>query len=231
MSLTFDLREFEQAGRRLGCAADQFPFAIANAMTAAAFTTRYFLVDDVWPKHVEQRNKRFISSSLRIDKATKRNLSVSIFDNLGRGHLALHATGGTKQAKKRLAIPATGAVKRTAKGVRKSETPYAIRAATPPRALRVLPHGIFVGEGGRLHLVYSFKQSAHQKADVPFFENFQHVMRSEMRKGFAASLKAAMATRGVKGKYNRELALGRRQRVTGGAHGNSGRFRGQAVGR
>ncbi|MCX5496449.1 hypothetical protein OSH11_17210 [Kaistia dalseonensis] len=205
---------------RLGGAVDQLPFALANALTAAAFTTRAFLVDDVWPRHVEQRNKRFISASLRIDKATKRNLSVSIFDNLGRGHLALHAKGGTKQAKKRLAIPATGAVRRSGKGVRKSETPYAIRAMTPARALRVLPHGIFVGKGGRLHLVYSFKQSAHQPEDVPFFESFQRVMRAELKAGFSASLKNAMATRGKKSRYDREAALGRRR--LGSSHGNAG---------
>ncbi|MBN9430829.1 MAG: hypothetical protein J0I45_00145 [Bosea sp.] len=208
MPITFDLTDFERLTAKLGGAADQLPFALANAMTSAAFRTRAGLTDDVWPKAVNARNKRFLGVALNIEKATKRNLRIGIIDGLGRGHLALHAKGGTKQAKKRLAIPATGAVKRTAKGVRKDQTPRAIIANTPKRALRVLPAGIFVGKQGRLHLVYSFKPSAHVNSDVPFYDSFDRAMRFEMRRQFPLALANAMKTRGLKG-YARSVAMGR----------------------
>jgi hypothetical protein len=48
----------------------------------------------------------------------------------------MHADGGTKQARKRLAIPAKD-IKRTSRGVSKSQTPRAIIDRTPKRALRV----------------------------------------------------------------------------------------------
>lgn len=208
MPLTFDLMDFERFTAKLGGAADQMPFALANAMTASAFRTRTDLTDDVWPTAVNVRNKRFLGVALKIEKATKRNLRIGIIDGLGRAHLALHAKGGTKHAKKRLAIPATGAVKRTSKGVRKDQTPRAIIGSTPKRALRVLPSGIFVGRGGRLHLVYSFKGEAHVNSDVPFYDGFDRSMRAGMRKQFPLALANAMKTRGLKG-YARKVATGR----------------------
>ena len=118
---------------------------------------------------------------------------------------------------------------RTAKGVRKSQTPRAIIDTTPKRALRILPHGIFVGKGGRLRLAYAFKKLAHQEQDVPFDYAWNTIYRSEMRKAFPTALEKAMATRGKKGRYSRELAKGRRLVKMGGRHGNSGRLGGRAV--
>lgn len=211
MPVSFDLADFERLTAKLDGAADQMPFALANAMTSAAFRTRTGLTDDVWPKAVNARNKRFLGVALNIEKATKRNLRIGIIDGLGRAHLALHAKGGTKEAKGRLAIPATGAVRRSSKGVIKSKTPRAIIDNTPKRALRVLPSGIFVGKGGRLHLVYSFRKSAHINSDVPFYDAFDRSMRAEMRKQFPLALRNAMKTRGLKG-YSRKVAMGRARR-------------------
>ena len=59
-----------------------------------------------------------------------------------------------QQAKGRLAIPPTGAVARSSSGVRKNQRPRAIVLNTPKRALRITDKGIFVGKGGRLHLMY-----------------------------------------------------------------------------
>jgi len=225
----FDLSDFERLTAKLQGAADQLPFALANAMSRAAFVLRDVMTDDVWPRHVETRNKRFLTAALRVEKATKRKLSVALFDSIGRSNLLLHARGGTKQSKKRLAIPPKGTVRRTAKGVVKSQKPRAIIDNTPWRALRVLPHGIFVGRGGRLHLVYAFKKLAHQKADVPFDHAWNTIYRSEVRKAFPKALELAMATRAKAGRYSRELAKGRRLVKWGGRHGNSGRLGGAAV--
>src|SRR4051812_17006758 len=94
-TIKFDLRDFERAAKRMGAAIDQVPYALKNVMNDAAFATRQYLSNDVWPGHLMQRNKRFPAVALNVDKATKTNLSVSIFDRLGRGNLLAHAKGGT----------------------------------------------------------------------------------------------------------------------------------------
>lgn len=227
--IVFDRSDFVRLTAKLGGAADQMPFALANAMSRAAFVLRDVFVDDLWPTHVHQRNKRFLSAALRVDKATKKKLSVAVFDSMGRGHLLLHARSGTKNAKKRLAIPPTGSVKRTAKGIPKGQKPRALIDTTPKRALRILPHGIFVGRKGRLHLAYAFRPSAHQDADVPFDAVWDRVFRAQARKEFPRALALAMQTRRASSKYERELLKGRRLVKMGGAHGNSLMSRGSMV--
>ena len=52
-------------------------------------------------------------------------------------------------AKRRLAIPPVGIVRRTSRGVSASQTPRAIIDRTPKRALRLNATGIFAGRDGR----------------------------------------------------------------------------------
>jgi hypothetical protein len=193
--MEFDLSDFERKAYELNGAIDQVPFALANAMSRAAFQTREFMVKDMWPRYVEQRNRNFLRASLHIEKATKRNLRVEIFDELNRGHLKLHAYGGLKKARKRLAIPPKGSVRRTSRGVIKSQTPRAIIDRTPKRALRITSNGIFVGQGGRLHLRYAFKTSATVRPDVPFIPEFRRMMKEEAHRNFPKAMVNAMRTR------------------------------------
>jgi hypothetical protein len=195
MDFEIDCKAFERRAKELHGTIDQVPFALAKAMNAAAKNTRQVLVQDTWPQHVLQRNSSFIGRALRTDFATKRNLRVEIYDSLGRAHLKLHDAGGTKEAKGRLAIPPLGAVSRGSSGVRRSQRPRAIIANTPKRALRITPKGIFVGKGGHLRLMYAFKPSASQPADVPFSATFRETMAIALRAAFPAFVKAAMATR------------------------------------
>jgi hypothetical protein len=193
--LEFDLRDYEREAKHLGAFIDQVPFAMANAMTTAAFKTRTLLIDDTWPVHVTARNKTFMRAALRVIPAKKHNLEVSIIDVLHRGALELHARGGTKTPlRSRLAIPPKG-VRRGAHGIPVGLRPRAIVDNTPKRALRITSKGIFVGSGGRLHLKYSFSASAHIKPDVPFYEDFERYMTQEMMTAFPVSLEKAMATR------------------------------------
>lgn len=190
--LGFDMRDFERATRRLGVAFDQMPFAISGALNDAAKATRAFLIADTWPKHVNVRNTRFLGAALRTKFATKNDLSVEIFDNLGRGHLALHARGGQKPTRSRLAIP-TAAVARGSSGVRQSQRPANLRR-------KVVKGGLIfqaVGRGRAAHLQLMFKltRSARIKADVPFAEDFARVMAREAQAAFATRLRQAMATR------------------------------------
>jgi hypothetical protein len=195
IDLEIDCSAFERRAKELHAQIDQVPYALALAMNQAAKNTRQVLVQDTWPSHVTQRNTSFIGRALRTNFANKRNLTVEIYDSLGRAHLKLHDTGGDKTAKGKFAIPVTGTIKRTAKGVAKSKRPHALIVNTPKRALRITSRGIFVGKGGRLQLMYSFKSSTEQPADVPFDQDFRDAMTIELRTSFPAALSRAMATR------------------------------------
>lgn len=201
--LRIDFSEFERAARRMNAARDQVPFALSKALNEAAEKTRTKLITKTWPGAVTVRNARFLNAALttRGERATKKQLRVTIYDKLHRAHLEKHAFGGTKVAKGRgLAIPPSSGktVRRTSRGVVKSQKPSAIIAMTPARSLRVLPHGIFTGEGGRLHLRYSFERSAKIRKDVPFLEVFHASMLAEARAAFPEAMARAMMSRKVR---------------------------------
>jgi hypothetical protein len=197
IDIKFDLTDFERQARRLDAARDQVPFALSLALNKAVTNARSVLVQDTWPQHVTQRNSGFIRWALHTVFATKQNLRVEVYDQTPnqRAHLLLHARGGTKRARNRLAIPPKGTVTRTAQGVRASQRPAAIIAATSKRALRITAGGIFIGIGGRLVLKYLFRHSAAQPADVPFDESFADTMMRDARASFPAAMHRAMATR------------------------------------
>lgn len=190
--LTLDLREFERAADRMNAARDQVEFALSVAMNDAAKVTRQHLITQTWPRNVEVRNRNFIRAALNIDWATKRSLKVGIFDRLGRAHLKLHATGGAKQARGRLAIP-TKRVVRTGKGVRTSQRPGNLARAV------VKGNRIFQAQGkgknSKLHLMYVLAPSARIPKDVPFTEDFARVFADEARRAFPSAMAKAMRTR------------------------------------
>jgi hypothetical protein len=200
ISLSFDFSSFERKAKEIGGAIDQIPFALANAMSSAAFKVREILIDDTWPRHVEVRNRNAIRQALRVEKAKKKNLRVAIVGSgpsAQRLNLKAHAEAGAKRPLKgrRLAIAPTGTVHRGARGVPKGERPTAIINTTPKRALRITDRGIFVGQGGRLHLRYAFTPTARIKADVPFHEDFNRALRAELRRTFPIAMAKAMKTR------------------------------------
>ena len=69
--------------------------------------------------------------------------------------------------------------------------PAAIIGRTPARALRVLPSGIFVGEGGQLKQVYTFTPQAEISADAPLSETFRVTMREHMRIAIPKAVRAS----------------------------------------
>jgi hypothetical protein len=195
LELRFNTFDFEMRARELDAAIDQVPYALALTLNRAAQNTRRVLIESTWPTHVQQRNSSFIGRALRTKWATKTNLVVEIYDDLGRAHLKLHARGGARVPRSRFAIAPDANALRKAHGIPKSQRPKAIIAKTPKRALRITSKGIFVGEGGRLHLKYAFKQSTDQPRDVPFYDDFRSTMAIELRTSFAAAMARAMKGR------------------------------------
>jgi len=196
IAVKFRMPDIERMTHKVGGAKDQLPFVMAGLLNDGAFKARQVLVTQTWPRGVTVRNAAFMNAALTVDKATKANLRVEIYDKLGRANLQLHAKGGIKTPRGRnLALPLPGSVTYGPRGIPLRQRPKGIIARTPKRALRITAGGIFVGEHGRLRLKYSFKPSAAIKADVPFYQDFEYVMRESLRTGFADAMAKAMKTR------------------------------------
>lgn len=198
--ISFNIGAFERAAERLNVASyDQVPFAVSQALNQAVVNTRRVLTESTWPEHVTVRNRAFIGRALQTKFATKRDLRVAIFEDAsrtnGRANLLLHADGGTKRPLQgQLAIPPKGLFRRGPKGISQGNKPKAIIAKTPKRSLRITSKGIFVGKGGRLQLMYAFKPSARQPADVPFRQDFYESMMRDVRAGFPNAMSNALRT-------------------------------------
>jgi len=197
-NIKMDMKEFDAMVARQGGVLRQLPFVVSRLLNDGATKARQVFVTSTWPQHVRARNTSFITASLRIEYSTKQNLRVAIYDARAAKSASMtilkgHAKGATKTAHGQLAMPARDLRDYGSHGITKSKRPHAIIAATPKRALRITQRGIFVGEGGRLHMRYSFKSSAHQPADVPFYDDFEYVMRNTIRTGFGDMM--AQATR------------------------------------
>jgi len=188
--LTIDMTEVEELAARMNAAADQIPFALANAMNHAAFVTRQFMIDNTWPQHVEVRNPNFIRAALRVEQATKQNLTVTIFDALNKSvKLKLHAEGGTKSARGRFAIPNPKYVRKDATGVPVSQKPRNL----PDSFIR--GNVIYQRVARGLQMMYVLARSIVEPKDVPFYADFQTHMADEIMKAFPDSMERAMKTR------------------------------------
>ena len=195
MELRLNFEAFAQRAARLDADLRQAPFALSLTLNKAAEATRQHLIETTWPRGVNVRNASFMKAALttRGARATKRDLQVVIYDQLGRAHLALHDAGGVKIGRGRLAIP-NQRVRRLARG--------AVRPADRPRNLkRSFMRGDKLfrvtgsGKRTRVELMYVLTRSARIAKDVQFSEDFRSVMLRELDKTFAASLARAMATR------------------------------------
>jgi hypothetical protein len=198
ISIEIDPTPFLERTKELRANADQLPFVLSRLLNNAAFNARRVLVETTWPSHVRVFNKAFIGAALRVDTSTKTNLVIRIYDTLrNRAHLLEHAKGGTERPFKarRFAIPISDRVRKGAHGIVQRDKPASIIERTPKRALRITQTGIFVGEAGRLHLIYSLKPQTMQPPDVPFYDDFNYVMTNDMRTGFDEAMIAAMRTR------------------------------------
>ena len=130
---------------------------------------------------------------MRVETSTKAKLSAGVYDALGKADLQRHATGGPKTHSGTLAIPNRARVKLHARG----KTPWAreLDRTVPKRALRVVRgKGIFVGSGGRLHLMFSFAQSASLDKRFAFYEDFARVSVRGIGVRFPPNIQRAVAT-------------------------------------
>ena len=175
----------------------QVPFATAQALTATAFAVRRQVVERTFPAAFKLRNRRFPRVAIRVAKATKRSLSASVFDRLGRDYLKLHATGGTKRPRGgRLAVPTTR-IRRTKSGrIPKGQTPTAVRGRKNAVVAPVNggKQGIWRRRRGRLELLYTLQPSARIRKRLRFFEDANAVVTRQFPRRFRVALAKAVRT-------------------------------------
>jgi hypothetical protein len=192
IDLQIDLDSFIKRSNEINGQLNQLPFALSVAMNEAAKETRKTIVEDVWPRGVQVRKTNFIRVALQTEFASKRNLSVSIYDSLGRGHLALHAKGGVKQGKGKLAIPSKR-VTRTGSGVLRSQRPSNLSRKVVKGGL--IFQAVGRGKNSKLQLMYKLVARATIKKDVPMIDVFQIKMAEGLRRAFPVAMARAMAPR------------------------------------
>jgi hypothetical protein len=210
MYVKFDMVDLEQKTKQLDGNIDQIPFVMAGMLNDAAFDTRAKLVNDTWPSHVTQRKENFPNVALSIEKATKSDLTVEIYDRLERPSSSLtilkaQASGGVKTPRGRhLAIPSEEINRKAGGAVQDSERPKALVAKAiaqkgqkrrPAERIVVTEKGIFSVYAGRFHLLYTFAKQARVPPRVPFYEVFNEQMRGQMQHTFALRMQNAMKTR------------------------------------
>jgi hypothetical protein len=199
MEVNLDFKQFRDKARQMGIFADdQLPFAISNTLNLAMLGpggARDHIVRNVFPSSFTVYNHNFARAAFNVKKASKGDLSVELFDRLKRGHLDKHAQSGTKQGRGALAMPnwREGRIKRTSAGSR--PRPRQIKVPDAKRALRVIKgKGIFVGEGGRLHALYWFRQSGRLEKRFPFYEQFAMVAVRQVNYHFPQQVQNAINT-------------------------------------
>jgi hypothetical protein len=185
--------DFLKEAQAIGATADQLPFIMSLSLNRAVKSTRDYLVKTTWPQSVTVRNPNFISNALHIEWSDKYNLSVSIYDQLGRASLKAHAEGGIKVPKGRdIAIPNKRNVRLGPHGVPSSEKPHNLRKGfrSADRIYQVVGRG----KGRFLKPMYILRPKVNIKKDVPFHEDFREQITQNINDELPGAVIDAMRT-------------------------------------
>lgn len=186
----------------------QMPFALSQTLNGTAKAVRKQIVERTYPQSFTVRNKRFAGAMFRIEFASKRKLTASVFDRLDKDFMAMQAEGGTKLPRGRnIAIPGR-ANQRTSTGkIPRARQPRQIIASGKAykTTLRggqqaiVQPQGR--GKVKRLKVMYVLEQTARIPKRFPFYEDAQTAAQRNFNKRFNAEFKRAKL--GIKKKFRR----------------------------
>jgi hypothetical protein len=206
MPVQFDMSAFERAASGIGLVQKEVPFAVANAMTRAAYTTKDALARDTWPKHVQVRNSNFMRASLDVEPALARDfregssMRAEIFDALGHVDLKRLTLGGVKKGKSgpNLAIPSKR-VQRTGSGaIRRNQKPRSLKRTVRKGNLIFQAQG--KGKSSKLQLMYAVRSSATIKPTVPFYDDFSRLYRGEFYKAFPNAVRNVLKRNRLSGR-------------------------------
>jgi len=168
----------------------QIPFATSLALNDAAFAVRKEIVERTYPDSFTVRNKRFAGAMFRVGKASKRNLTATVSDVLGRDYMTMQAEGGIKRPRGRnIAIPSRQ-IKRTATGkVPMAKQPRNVLGGKGYRTtLRsgqpVIAENVGRGAAKRQRVLYLLEPTARIPKRFPFYERGRKVAQTSFARAF-----------------------------------------------
>ena len=168
----------------------QIPFATSLALNDAAFAVRKEIVERTYPQSFTVRNKRFAGAMFRVGKASKRNLTATVSDVLGRDYMTMQAEGGIKRPRGRnIAIPSRQ-IKRTATGkVPMAKQPRNVLGGKGYRTtLRsgqpVIAENVGRGAAKRQRVLYLLEPTARIPKRFPFYERGRKVAQTSFARAF-----------------------------------------------
>ena len=191
MSVATNIAEVMASVRKVQ---SQIPFAQSKALNDTAFQIRRQIVQHTYPDSFTVRNSRFISTVLRVERASKTNLNARVFDRLGRDYLERQAKGGTKTPQgNHIAIPGVQNTARTAGGA----IPKAIRPRSLLNRKDIFKTDTLIYQ--RLpqqppKILYILEPSANIPKRFPFYEDATKVANEKFSANYKAALQHAMRT-------------------------------------
>jgi hypothetical protein len=197
IELKIDFSEVLQLADDLHVAADQVPFAVARTMNDELFKAREAVVTEFQNK-MNVRNPNFPSAVLRVQTASKQNLSGAIVEQSPSHILGDHDQGATREAAgHRFAVPSTEYAKdkMTQRGLRQDARLHNI-LQRGKRAVRIVGNKVFIAKRGQKGLRYAFTlaRSVQIKRDVDLTGAFVRSFSTFYDK-LEANLLRAMKTR------------------------------------
>lgn len=171
----------------------QLPFAVSQALNSVAFEGRAAGIK-AFQRDFDLRNKGFPRGVLRVDKATKRDLSAAVFDRRELEHLVTQQDGGVKRPRSGQHIAVPRQARRTARGVARADRPRQILASGKGFATE---RAIFrkVGRGGRqLKLMHSLIRQARIRPRLKFDRDIERVVLRRFDRHFQRALIKALRT-------------------------------------
>lgn len=192
----------------------QVPFANQVALNNTAFEIRTYIVKETYPKAFTQRNRSFIATILRVDKATKTKQIVRVYDRLGRDYLERHTKGGIKKPRgNNLAIPGrqvrdiitgkNGAIRSQylPRNLLGQKNFFRQRMKTGDLAILERPQGTMPGkrkdqilQRKPLKLWYILEPAARIKETFNFYKDANKIASMKFKMYYEAALKRAMRT-------------------------------------
>jgi hypothetical protein len=190
--------------RRIKSYRDQIPQATAMALNSTAFDFRKEIVSNTWPKSVMARNSRFMNAALRVKNASKKALTVTIFDSLKREYLArLDSSGNKVPMGNHIAIPArdvAGQVRGANGAVRKAYKPRTLlnKKGFFRQTLKSGTDAIMERPKkgrGPLKIWYLLEPRAHIPKMFPFYETATRIVKQRLEINFRNAFRRAVITR------------------------------------
>jgi hypothetical protein len=178
----------------------QIPFATSKSLNDIAFKARTLVINKIWPKAFQVRNRSFPKAAFRIRKSKKAPspalaTPAVLFDQLGRDYLKRHTTGGRKTARdgRHIAVPSSN-LKRGAKGVRKGFRPREALDRDDTFKNRKGNAILQRQKGGKVKVLYVLTHSARIDKRFRFFEDIEKMYRARFPFIFARNLRNALRT-------------------------------------